>query len=261
MISLKIYKSIPSPHFFSDNGNHFQTHMIHGTDGNSYKSNTQIPSILLQIATMLQSPCWIPPLWVVPWRTHDSPPLKKHVVFLFRASTFWLKKQRSHRAGYEARKAPPSWRFVRWSIHGFKDGHLGILYVWWVSHNKLYWSVHCGIAFAHVSRWRKNEESGNLIQFLYILLLICTWNPKQPCINVVSLGCFQIFTKEMAVSPNIHFNLVAWGSRHVKVPNGICWTNFSRCFPRFLDTPSFAGTYLTLNDGDNWARKKNLFLS
>lgn len=84
--------------------------------GNSNRSDTQISWILRQNAAMLQFPYWIPPLWVVPWRTQDSPPLQKHVVFLFRAST-WLKKRRSRRAGHEARKAPPSSRFVWWSTY------------------------------------------------------------------------------------------------------------------------------------------------
>ena len=31
----------------------------------------------------------------------------------------------------------------------------------------------------------------------------------------VSIGWFQIFTWKMVVSPNIHFKLVVWGSRHI----------------------------------------------
>jgi len=44
------------------------------------------------------------------------------------------------------------------------------------------------------------------------LHILRTWNPKQLFLT----GCFnwmmnQIFTWEMAVSPNIHLKLVVWG--------------------------------------------------
>ena len=49
-------------------------------------------------------------------------------------------------------------------------------------------------------------------------LIATSHDPKQPPKQPFFNGCFnwmmnQIFTWEMVVLPNIHFNLVVWGSR------------------------------------------------